>query len=179
MEVVTRRSGAAKTIGKFCSSCGVPLDSDAAFCLECGQPQLQAVRSGVMPEFSMIPQAIWAGILQVFFALGSLAVLVLGFSQGGNSLTQSQPFRGLLMLLLLFAQFSVQITLVSGLLAQRHWARPLYIWTLGPLVLSTLILVAQGEVLTGTSGFVVGVAWVGLTVLQAAMVMRNGPELTE
>lgn len=174
-------SGAAK----FCSECGSSLDTDAAFCSNCGKaPGTAMALVGQMPAFASIPAAAWAGTMEVFFAMTTVIIVATsGLSGAVNSVARSFLGQGsggslLFLAILSLAQLSIQIALISGLLAQRGWARPMYLWTIGPVVFVTLVIVAQGNAIMGTPGFVAGVLWVAMTALQAALVYRNEKDFT-
>lgn len=178
MDVVARAGRSRRVAPKFCSSCGSPLEADAAFCANCGEGQLAARRINLMPQFGTIPRSVWVAALEVFFTLTTLVVAASGLI-AAISTTQSLPAQpggavsAITLWLLLLVQLSIQVTLVPGFLAQRRWARALYMWTLLPIVLVTLAVVLQGEALRSTPAIAIGAAWVGLTVLQAILVIRH------
>jgi hypothetical protein len=172
-------------MSKFCQECGARLDSDSTFCPNCGKSINAFAATPKLPPLSTIPDPVWAGALQVFFTITTLmAITVSGVSGVVSSFSSSLfgsssagvwPF---LLMLLSLLMVSAQVALVSGLLGQRRWARPLYMWALGPSVIITILVVLQGEVLRGSAGFGAGCVWLALTAAQAYLVVRSEAAFT-
>jgi hypothetical protein len=132
-----------------------------------------------------VPAAILAGVIEVFFAAATVIIFFVSGLTGmlsglaGSLLGQrSAGTFELALAVLALAQFSVQVTLVVGLLELRKWARSLYLLSIGPIIGVTLLLVAEGVPITSVTGFIAGVVWVGTTALQVYLVVTGEPEFT-
>lgn len=171
----------ADGVSRFCPECGAALQPEATPCGTCGKPLdgRIPVPPG-MPSLSLVPVGVWAGILGIFLALVTVAAAAGLLGGLGPSFTVASGAglgRGALAMLVL-AQLSVQIAVVPGLLAERRWARALYLWSLTPVILTTLILVDQANALPVTARFVGGASWLGVTALQAYLVVRGNESFT-
>jgi hypothetical protein len=172
-------------MSKFCQECGARLDGDSTFCPSCGKSTSASLATPKLPPLGTIPDPVWAGVLQVFFTITTLIAttvsgvsgVVSSFSSSlfGSSSTGVWPF---LLMLLSLLMLSAQAALASGLLSQRRWARPLYMWALGPTVIITILVVLQGDVLKGSAGFGAGCVWLALTAAQAYLVVRSEAAFT-
>lgn len=128
----------------------------------------------------LVPDSVWAGVIEVLFALATVTVAMLpGITGAMSGRDQSAGFPGdrgpapLALVVLVLAPLSIRIALVPGLLGQQRWARPLYLWSLPPVALATLILIAPW-VAFPAARLTAAVLWLGLTGLQVYLVLRSG-----
>lgn len=133
------------------------------------------------PSLRLVPDSVWAGVIEVLFALATVTVAMLpGITGAMSGRDQSAGFTGgsgpapLALVVLVLAPLSIRIALVPGLLGQQRWARSLYLWSLPPVVLVTLILMARADGAPPAARLAGTTLYLGLTGLQAYLVLRSG-----
>ncbi len=144
-----------------------------------------------------VPPPIWAGVVGVFWILLNMSLAFMhflmgymgGFSAGAAGFlgqqAQAERFALWVMLSALYylIQLSFQAPLTCGFFQQKRWAYGLYLWSVGPLILLSLMLrivAPAGKMLGNMSPLLLislsTVGWfliLGLTVLQLFLVLRS------
>lgn len=153
---------------KFCPECAAALDADAKFCPSCRarvgvaaalgseiRGEMKARFRAVADAPGMqVPPPIWAGVIEVFgclvtliqfvatgAAFGTIVVAagVAGLAGKGAEVERIVVWVGLYLVFYL-ALLSFQLPLVYGFFALKRWAYGLYLWSIGPFVLGSLVL---------------------------------------
>jgi hypothetical protein len=151
-----------------------------------------------------VPKPVWAGVIEVFWTfigvgtfltggIGAIAGTAAGLGRGPAGLFGAQRAAENVAVWLLFAlllfliQLSFNLPLIYGFLTQRSWAYGLYLWSIGPLVLSGLILriaapssqeveaaIPMSLTVLSILGWILGI---GILVLQIILVLKSKDEL--
>jgi hypothetical protein len=169
------------------------------------------IRAGVQARLRSVTQApgmsvpppIWAGVIQVFFGFLTLGALLVSLVGGGASVLggglAGSFGRGaevervavwfLASAFFSLAELSVQFPVAVGLFGLRRWAYGVYLWSIGPIILISIILLltrpalsAGGEQAKMPLGFsmVVTVGFLALLALliaQIVLVLRSKEHL--
>lgn len=189
---------------RFCPSCSTPVSVSSALAVELRENVQSGVRSIVHSSSLRVPKPIWAGVIEVlwtfmgiggllFGGIGAIAGTAAGAGRGAAGLFGVPRALENVVVWLLFAllinvvQLSFNLPLIYGFFAQRRWAYGLYLWSVGPLVLASVILKIASpssqelEAATPMSltilsilGWILGI---GLLILQIFLVLRSKDEL--